>query len=389
MEIKQEFKHMMKPFFYFTGILFLLFIFSSNSALAKKEDEEKAKPPKGAGKNIVSIDWTRSLKTSGSKKRYYPDMASPVLDDSHLYVGTHGGRFYSITKDGKEAWETNLGGAVASQAHLDAQTVYLGNNKGFVIALDKATGKEKWRTYVENEVLAQSVSDENFLYVVTTGRDLLALNKNTGEIQWQKNVRGFEKKITMRGNASLVLHNGKIYAGFADGTLVVVSAGSGNLVWDINLTNESGGFKDVDARVFIDGANLYFVSYAGFLAKLDLASGQLLWKKEIHSGNEIVSNGNLLFVSNFEGGVVAFNKQTGIRAWEISMNAGSLSSPFILGDYVLVGSQRGHLFVFEAATGKVAQTLRVGASFLSEAATEKNHAYLLSGAGKIYSLTVR
>lgn len=348
-------------------------------------------PPKSLGKKIVLKHWGRGLKTGKSKKRYFPEVASPIVDGSRVFVGTHSFYFYALDtkKKGKTLWQFKSNGPIASQPVSNEMSVFFGNNKGMVYALDVETGKLQWEYYVGGEVITQPAIVRDTLYVVTTSRDIYAIDAGSGSEKWATNIRGFEKKFTMRGNSPVIFRDGKLYIGFADGHVVSLSAGSGSLVWSRNLAAGSVHFKDVDAALLVEGSYLYAVGYFGSLVKLERRSGKVVWRKEVKSGTNIAMDDSTLYISSTDGRVVAFNKKNGFRRWDVPLHSGTLSSPLLFENYILVGTESGRAYVFDKKDGSVLQRLSLSPGYQSNAILDESSIYLLSSSGRLHALKLK
>lgn len=350
-----------------------------------------AKEPTTSKKKIAQILWSKGLKSGGSKKRYFPEGASPILHEGRLLVGTHSGIFYSLdpARKGRTVWQFPSGGPIASQAVADREKVYFGNNKGIVYALDLATGKMAWDATVGAEVLAPPTLSGDTLYVVTTSREVYALETYSGGEKWGTAVKGFEKKITMRGNSPVVVGGERLFVGFADGVVVALSRSDGHIVWQEDLSQEDVFAEDVDASLVIDGASLYAVGYFGSLVKMERDSGHVVWTKDVASGTEMASDSDTLYLTSVKGTVVAFDKKTGNRRWETPLSSGITSPPLLVGSYLVVGTELNRAYVIGRDNGALLQKVSVSSGAVTEGVTDDSRLYLLSSSAQIYALTIK
>lgn len=344
-------------------------------------------PPKDLGQKVITRLWTRALKSSPSKKRYFPEVAAPYTSDGKVFVGTHSSYFYAIEEGrGKILWKFKSNGPIACQPMTHGNRVFFGNNKGTVYALDQNTGELQWDYFVGGEVLAQPALVGNSLYVVTTSREVYSIDASSGTQKWTTYVKGFEKKFTMRGNSPIVAVGDKLYIGFADGQVVSLSAQTGALHWSSNLARGNVTFKDIDAAIIVDNASLFVVGYFGYLVKLNRASGQVVWRKEMESGANMALDASYLYLSTTDGRVVALDKASGLRRWDVSLHSGVLSPPAILGDLIVVGAERGRGYIFNKSDGKLLQVIPLASGQWGPGSSDDSRLYLLSGGGKLYAL---
>lgn len=368
----------------FRGLLFICFLFPINS-FAKKESD----PPKGEGKKIIGKIWDHALQTGKSKKKYFPEMASPFYFDGKIFVGTHSSLFYALNAaNGKTLWQFKSQGPIASKPVADDHHVYFGNNKGMVYALDIQTGEKIWEHYVGGEILAQPALGGGSLYVVTTSREVYALDTATGKEVWYQFVRGFENKFTMRGTTPVTFDKGRLYIGFADGQVVSLSSANGAISWTNTFSKSEAFFKDVDSALLVDGNAIYVFSYSGYFLKLEKGSGRVIWEKEIVSGTDPFLDQNSLVITTQDGHVVCFDTKNGLRRWDVGLYSGTLSSPYVAKNYVVVGSADGRVTVLDLKNGTVLQNLKLPNGFLGIVTGSDQFFYFLSSGGKLQAYRV-
>lgn len=370
--------------------LLVFFLLNPLSDLHADKVKTKQEPPiKTSRANLASIAWTQTLKSGGSKKKYFPETASPYAEDNKVFVGTHSSLFYAFdASNGSSLWTFTSNGPIASQAIVAGTTVYFGNNEGTLYALDKNTGEKIWDYFAGAEILAQPSIKEDTIFIVTTSREVFSIDRNTGILKWRQKVRGFDKKITMRGNAPIVVDGDELYLAFADGQVAALSQEDGLLLWMLNFSVGRPAFKDVDAKVLIDDDELYIVGYYGSLVKINKKNGKVLWKKDIKSGNNLAQNKDYIFVSSEKGEVKAIRKSDGIRRWDVQLNAGLLTAPIIISNKLIVGTQKNLIYILDLKSGKALQNLPISSGAYSAPFKSGNKVFFLSGSAKLLSLII-
>lgn len=367
--------------------IYFLFIIILTFSMTGSLWGARERAPKALGQKVIQRLWTRTLKTGKSKKRYFPEVASPYSYGGRIFVGTHSFYLYALGEaDGKILWKFESNGPIASQPVANGSRVFFGNNKGMVYALDQNSGELAWDYFVGGEVLAQPAIVGNSVYVVTTSREVYSFDTDSGALKWTTYVKGFEKKFTMRGNSPIVAAGDRLYIGFADGQVVSLSASSGAIGWNEMISRGNVTFKDIDAAVLVDNSSLFVVGYYGYLTKLNRSSGQVLWRKEIQGGTNMAIDSSYIYISSADGRVIALEKSSGIRRWDVPLYAGALSPPTILGDLLIVGAEKGYGYIFDKSSGKLLQTIPLASGQWGPGITDDSRMYLLSGSGKVYAL---
>ncbi len=149
---------------------------------------------------------------------------------------------------------------------------------------------------------------------------------------------------------------------------------------------ESARYKDVDSQIILDGGRLFVVGYGDEMQVLNPNSGELMWKVAVKSGSNMQLQDERLYISSAEGRVLCLNAQNGKRLWGANLYSGALSSPQILADYLLVGTEQGQLFVFAKEDGKIVQNMAVSGGFLSHPVVQDGRYYFTSGRGQLTSI---
>ena len=294
------------------------------------------------GPSNLSLTW--KFATKGSV------ISSPSVVDGIVYVGSQDKNIYALGAwSGSLIWNFTTQHAVESSPAVANGKVYTGGDDGYVYCLDAYNGKLIWNTFVNG--------DQPF----TFGSVVL--------------------------KSSPAISDGKVYVGSLDGYMYALDANNGNIVW---RTKTDGPIESSPAVA--DGA-VYFTSEepaAAALFKLDVATGDVVWKLELpyeHQyqggtqmlGSPSVANGMVFASSNLRT-YYGVNATTSNIEWKFTdPNAGE----FILSTPIYV---KGELFVvdkFNIACLNASNGDTVWSSFTGD---ELNIAPSYSD-GKIYVVT--
>ncbi|MFN6886132.1 PQQ-binding-like beta-propeller repeat protein, partial [Proteus mirabilis] len=105
-----------------------------------------------------------------------------------------------------------------------------------------------------------------------------------------------------------------------NGRVSAVVLSQGQLVWQQNISQVKGSteisrLNDVDITPIIDENTVYAMAYNGNLVSLDMRSGQIIWKRDLGSVNDMVLLGDNLYLVDQNDRVLAVRKSDGVTLW--------------------------------------------------------------------------
>ena len=161
----------------------------------------------------------------------------------------------------------------------------------------------------------------------------------------------FAPGTTARALSSPVVAEGYAASVALDGTVSVVAADTGKLIWSKTVGSEVQGTPAIArGRLFVPTAGDKLTAFA-------LGDGTLLWT--VNLGGMTLSSpaplgSDIVLAAGFpQHRVVRLDGATGTTVWQSPpvIDQPGNSSPAVGGGLVVVGSNGGHVFAFDAATG--------------------------------------
>ncbi|MDH5190772.1 MAG: outer membrane protein assembly factor BamB [Gammaproteobacteria bacterium] len=289
--------------------------------------------------------WSNST-GSGAEELYLK--LKPGIDGERVFATNHEGDVYAFhAKTGEKLWEAELEKRVSGGTGVGEYKVFVGTSDAEVIALDQSDGKVSWIARVSSEVLSAPVASNGIVVIRTGDGKLFGLNATTGKRLWI-----YDRTIpvlTLRGTSSPVVVNNMVLAGFANGKLVSLNLASGKQIWETTIAAPRGRSElermvDIDADPVVIGNLVYVVTFQGFMSVIDLHTGQILWTRKMSSSAGINVDRSNMYVSDSDGHIWAFTRDSGRGLWKQEMlHARQISAPVVQGDYVVVGDLEGYL----------------------------------------------
>ena len=186
-----------------------------------------------------------------------------------------------------------------------------------------------------------------------------ALERGTGRVLWKVDLGSVSSEP--------LVHEGRLYIGTDDGSLVCLSTLDGTQKWRYAT---KGPILTVPV---VSGEMVLFANEADRVYALDRRSGKFRWQYKSETPDEYTLRGHAgvalggdLVVSGFaNGNLVALRVSTGSVAWITSLGGGGEkfidvdSTPVVAGDTVYASSSAGGVFAVDAATGRIKWRLPV------------------------------
>ncbi|ERT11543.1 outer membrane protein assembly factor BamB [Photorhabdus temperata subsp. temperata] len=321
--------------------------------------------------------WDKSV--GDGVGRYYSHL-TPTWQGSVVYVADRHGIVKALDIDsGKEVWSVNLaekagflssripallsGGLTVAGNHL-----YVGTERAKVIALNTEDGQIAWESEVAGEALSRPVVSDGLVLIHTSNGMLQALNESDGKVQWSVNMD--TPSLSLRGESAPAVAYGAAIVGGDNGRVNAVLISQGQLIWQqrisqVTSSTEIGRLSDVDTTPVISEGVIYAIAYNGNLVALDMRSGQILWKRDLGSVNEMVVSGDRIYIVDQNDRVMSLRQSDGVTLWtQTKLQHRNLTAPEMYNGYLVVGDSEGYLHWLNMDDGKFVAQHKVDSSGL-------------------------
>lgn len=182
-----------------------------------------------------TVEWQTELSSAS--------LRGMLVTNGSVYISAYGSGLSAIELDGTHRWDRTVASgdedaATAPCAAGDA--IYVGTDRGRLIAFDVETGQRRWRRSVAKDghrprfQTTPTVADGT-IYVAATNYNLYAVNAADGTRRWQ--TRLLSKSY---GNAipSVTVVDERLYVNTIHGGLLALSRSNGRELW---RSGEYGG----------------------------------------------------------------------------------------------------------------------------------------------------
>ncbi|MGM0544345.1 MAG: outer membrane protein assembly factor BamB [Pseudomonadota bacterium] len=351
-------------------------------------------------KELTSIEESSTLESlwqqdvgDGLGRARYP--IAPAREGDNLFAADANGVVVSFAADdGEERWEVDLDTPISSALTAIAGQVYLGTRDGEVIALDQRDGSVSWRSRVSSEVLAAPQANPELLVVQSIDGQVTALDRQSGDERWV--YTSSQPSLTLRGTGTPLVIEPVSFAGFANGRLVTIDNRNGQPLWDMRIATPQGR-SEVERLVDLTGqpvlsqdGRLFVTSYNGQLVALEATRGNVIWEREISSRHAPVLVGDFLFVVTDDSHVVAIDTNSGQEVWRNeALEDRWLTAPAFADGRLVVGDFEGYVHLLDAREGELVGRTEVDGSGISvPAITDGDVIHVLANDGHLETLEV-
>ena len=269
----------------------------------------------------------------------------------------------------------------------------MGTVHGEVIAVSQQDGAVQWRTQLSSEVLSTPTANDSGVFAQAIDGKLAGLRLADGVRIW--NYDNPVPRLSLRGSASPVVTNNVVYTGFASGKISAVGTGQGELIWEQRVASPEGRSElerivDVDNPPLLTERVIYAVSYQSGIKAFRIEEGTVIWEQKVNTARGLALGFAQIYTVESNGNIVAFEAISGAPAWANNeLRQRVLSTPVAFGNYLILGDDKGRLYVFGQSNGALLTHKKVDPNGVqAPPVVQGDRIYLLGTGGQLSALRV-
>lgn len=318
-------------------------------------------------------------------------------------------------------WTAVTGGPISDSPIVVGTTLYVGNNHGYVDAIDVGSGRILWSRHLSNAVMSQPLYYNGMLIVglgdeqsygsapstVYVGRGpsgLAALDPATGTTRWETNVAGSAMPTGAIIDGMLIEHNGA-------GWITAIDPANGKIVYARNLHSIASMTAILPTT---DGNFVTIGVLSNSVFKLRTKDAATIWQTNFseqgsgHGDCPPASDGHLMVCTyvmpvppatyTLPGTpaverAYALNLTNGEKVWDVALQRGVLPQrneaaiPLLVGGVAYFGSAIApYMHAVDVKTGRVLWQTKVRGPVKGGVVSANEHVYFGDLTGHLWSL---
>jgi outer membrane protein assembly factor BamB len=310
---------------------------------------DKLKPaPLNAPANVLGTTkaWTAQIGAADAP-------LTPVVASGRVFVASTSGTVAALdAATGQDIWRVKLGSTLGAGVGSDGQTAAVVTRENELVAL--RDGKEQWRIRLPARAFTAPFVAGGRVFVLMSDRSVSAYDGGNGARLWTQSRPG---EPLVLGQSGVLLAVGDTLVAGLSARLTGLDPINGSVRWQALLassrgTNEVERLVDLVGTVSRVGNSVCARAFSSAVGCVDAGKGTPVWNKPAQGSTGLSGDDKLVFGSESDGRVLAWQRATGEAAWSVErLKFRSLTSPLAVGRAVVVGDAEGQVHVLSREDG--------------------------------------
>ena len=252
-------------------------------------------------------------------------------------------------------WQHDITAGIGSGSLLFVDnTLFVGNLRGELYALDPLTGKRYGWATLGNSIEGTPVIDRELAIVPLAGsqESLVAYDVVGAKVVWRASLGDL--------HASPLLLQGRVFVGNVHGRFFAVDRSTGDVLWHFDLPDNATR-KGIRSSAAGSPPHVVFGADDGTLYNLDAITGRLVWKFTADGAIQAAPSiaDSTVYVGTLRGMMYALRLSSGTLLWSDSADGAIYAPPLIHSGLCIFGTTGGMVTATDRHTGAQAWTCNV------------------------------
>ena len=239
------------------------------------------------------------------KKKYfdkYKIKFSSIINDNILYIADNlGGILAFDLNNYKLLWKNDLGVPFYSNLVVSGNSLFSSNLNGKLFSFNLKTGKQNWSFETATDIIKsfdsyKIVSIDNFLVFTNDIGDIFCLDINQNSLVWNYKIplSSSKESINLIKISSIIAEKKNLYISTNQNYFAKLDIATGNLLWFSNFSSNINPILGSSEIITIDNDSYFLI--------LNKSTGKILFKKNLKNyfKNKKISLNNInnFFLAN-------------------------------------------------------------------------------------------
>ncbi len=296
----------------------------------------------------------------------------PAVAGNRVYAADHSGVLAALNAaDGRPIWERKTRIPFSGGPDVAGDQLAIGASNGEVLLMSTRDGAQRWRTQLRSEVLSVPRIIGDLVVVHTIDDSVYGLELSDGQERWRFGVQA--PVLTLRGASSPTPGPDGVLVGLSNGRLIYLDPEQGVPIWEALISPPSGRTEleriaDIDTDPIVVDEQVYVASFNGDLAAVDLASGAVLWRRELSAHAGLAATPEALYITDSDDQIWAADPTDGAGRWrQDQLRYRRLTAPVVVGNAVVVGDLEGYVHWLARSDGRLLGRERIAKAAVASA----------------------
>ncbi|MEX2367292.1 MAG: outer membrane protein assembly factor BamB [Pseudohongiellaceae bacterium] len=320
----------------------------------------------------------------------------PAISGQTIYAASNNGNIIATNlASGRRDWRYRADAEITGGVGVSNSLVLVGTQDSRVIALAQESGEFLWEAQVSSEVLSVPKTNGNIVVVQAIDGKLIGLDAQSGNQIWL--YESTVPALSLRGTSSPLILDNFVIAAFGNGTVVSVALDNGTLRWEERVAIPTGRSEidrliDIDGELYLNDNGLLIVpSYQGYLAALEVTTGQIRWRVEESSALGAAAGFGNIYICDERSHVKAYRTGQQTPVWtNEQLFLRQLSPPTSFSNYVAVGDFEGYVHLLSQVDGRFVGRIKADSDGVRAPILVRNNTlYVYGNSGRLSALGIR
>lgn len=336
--------------------------------------------------------------------------ATPVLGGGRIYVMDSEHVVRAVSTSGAVLWSRDLtplrdkshegqgGGLAFAEGKL-----FVTSGFGVMVALDPATGNEIWKQRLGGTASGAPTVRDGVVYVVAGDQVAWAIEADTGRMRWQIEGNGDVNNVAGGAGAPAVDDKYVVFS-YGNSTIQAAFRKGGFRIWNADVLGRRNGvaLTTVDGITGVPsivGDTVYAANHSGRMVALSLYDGARMWTAQQGALGPVWAAGGSLFFVTDQNKLARIDAATGEEIWlkdlpgwikrrnpnkKRDASYANLG-PVLAGGRLIVAGSDGKIRSFAPEDGSLVSMLDIKGGATTRPIVAGNTLYVVSGDGVLHA----